>query len=59
MIAQRPKLRPHIETMERIIAAAVGVDVSRGNVKATTEERRGLTGAEEGMSCQAVRLLEE
>ena len=59
MIAQRPKLRPHIETMERNIAAAVGVDVSRVNVKATTEERLGFTGAEEGMSCHAVCLLEE
>ena len=59
MIAQRPKLRPHIETMERNIAAAVGVDVSRVNVKATTEERLGFTGAEEGMSCHAGCLLEE
>ena len=59
MIAQRPKLRPHIETMERNIAAAVGVDVSRVNVKATTGERLGFTGAEEGMSCHAVCLLEE
>ena len=59
MIAQRPKLRPHIETMERNIAAAVGVHVSRVNVKATTEERLGFTGAEEGMSCHAVCLLEE
>ena len=59
MIAQRPKLRPHIETMERNIAAAVGVHVSRVNVKATTEEQLGFTGAEEGMSCHAVCLLEE
>ena len=59
MIAQRPKLRPHIEAMERNIAAAVGVDVSRVNVKATTEERLGFTGTEEGMSCHAVCLLEE
>ena len=59
MIAQRPKLRPHIEQMEKNIAAAVGVDVSRVNVKATTEERLGFTGTEEGMSCHAVCLLEE
>ena len=59
MIAQRPKLRPHIETMERNIAAAVGVDVSRVNVKATTEEKLGFTGTEEGMACHAVCLLEE
>ena len=59
MIAQRPKLRPHIEQMEANIAAAVGVDVSRVNVKATTEEKLGFTGTEEGMACHAVCLLEE
>ena len=59
MIAQRPKLRPHIEKMEANIAAAVGIDVSRINVKATTEERLGFTGTEQGMSCHAVCLLEE
>jgi len=59
MIAQRPKLRPYIEQMEHNIAAAVGVDVSRVNVKATTEEKLGFTGAELGMACHAVCLLEE
>ena len=59
MIAQRPKLRPHIERMEANIAAAVGVDVSRVNVKATTEEHLGFTGSEQGMACHAVCLLEE
>ena len=59
MIAQRPKLRPHIEQMEANIASAVGVDVGRVNVKATTEEKLGFTGTEEGMACHAVCLLEE
>ena len=59
MIAQRPKLRPYIGQMERNIAEAVGVDVSRVNVKATTEERLGFTGEELGMACHAVCLLEE
>ena len=59
MIAQRPKLRPHIEKMEANIATAGGVDVSRVNVKATTEEKLGFTGTEEGMACHAVCLLEE
>ena len=59
MIAQRPKLRPHIEQMERNIAGAVGIDVNRVNVKATTEERLGFTGEELGMACHAVCLLEE
>ena len=59
MIAQKPKLRPHIETMERNIASALVIDVSRVNVKATTEEHLGFTGSGEGMACHAVCLLEE
>jgi len=59
MIAQRPKLRPHIEQMERNIASAVGVDAGRVNVKATTEERLGFTGEELAMACHTVCLLEE
>ncbi len=59
MIAQKPKLRPYIEQMEANIARAVGVEVSRINVKATTEERLGFTGTEQGMACHAVCLLEE
>jgi len=59
MIAQRPKLKDHIPQMAANIAAAVKLDVSRVNVKATTEERLGFTGREEGLSCHAVCLLEE
>ena len=59
MIAQRPKLRPHIEKMEGNIAGALHIDASRVNVKATTEERLGFTGTEAGMACHAVCLLEE
>ena len=59
MIAQRPKLRPHIQQMEQNIAHALNLDVSRINVKATTEERLGFTGEELGMACHAVCLLEE
>ena len=59
MIAQRPKLKPHIPQMMENIAGAVGIDVSRVNVKATTEEKLGFTGSGEGMSCHAVCLLEE
>ena len=59
MIAQRPKLRPHIEAMERNIAGALKIDASRVNVKATTEEHLGFTGEELGMACHAVCLLEE
>ena len=59
MIAQRPKLRPHIEQMEANIASAVGIDANRVNVKATTEEKLGFTGEGLGMACHAVCLLEE
>ena len=59
VIAQRPKLKNHIAAMERNIAGALNIDVSRVNVKATTEEWLGFTGAEQGMACHAVCLLEE
>ena len=59
VIAQRPKLKDHIGAMEANIARALNLDASRVNVKATTEERLGFTGREEGLSCHAVCLLEE
>ena len=59
MIAQRPKLKPHIPQMMENIAADLGADVGRVNVKATTEERLGFTGEGLGMSCHAVCILEE
>ena len=59
MIAQKPKLKEHIGQMAANIAADLQIDVSRVNVKATTEEKLGFTGQELGMSCHAVCLLEE
>ena len=59
MIAQRPKLAPHIPQMVLNIATAVGIASDRVNVKATTEEKLGFTGEGLGMSCHAVCLLEE
>jgi len=59
MIAQRPKLKDYIPLMEENIARTLDIEVSRVNVKATTEERLGFTGTGEGMSCHAVCLLEE
>ena len=59
MIAQKPKLAPHISQMRSNIAAAVGIGEDRVNVKATTEEKLGFTGEGLGMSCHAVCLLEE
>lgn len=59
MIAQKPRLKPYIPQMAENIAADLGIEVSRVNVKATTEEHLGFTGTGEGMSCHAVCLLEE
>ena len=59
MIAQRPKLAPHIPQMVLNIATAVGIAPDRVKVKATTEEKLGFTGEGLGMSCHAVCLLEE
>ena len=58
MIAQRPKLAPHIPTMRENIARVLSVELSQVNVKATTEEHLGFTGDGSGMSCHAVCLLE-
>ena len=58
MIAQRPKLAPHIPTMRENIARVLHVEVGQVNVKATTEEHLGFTGDGSGMSCHAVCLLE-
>lgn len=57
VIAQAPKMRPHIEQMRENIAKALGIEVSQVNVKATTEEGLGFTGSGEGISAQAVCLL--
>ena len=54
---QRPKLRPHIDTMRERLAEVVGIDVDRISVKATTTERLGFEGREEGVSAIAVTLL--
>ena len=59
MIAQAPKLKSHIPQMMVNIARDLELDISRVNVKATTEEKLGFTGAMEGMACHAVCLLEE
>ena len=54
IIAQKPKMRPYIEEMEKNIATALHIDVSQINVKATTEEGLGFTGTEQGISSQAI-----
>lgn len=57
IIAQRPKMRPHIDTMRRNIKEALGIELDQINLKATTEEGLGFTGSEEGISAQAICLL--
>ena len=59
IIAQKPKMRPYIDTMRQNIADALQIDISQVNVKATTEEHLGFTGEGKGMSCHAVCLLDE
>ena len=59
VLAQAPKLAPHIPEMRRRLAAVMGIDVTQVSVKATTEEHLGFTGAGEGMACHAVALLME
>jgi len=57
VIAERPKLKPHIEAMRGNIASRIGIAAEAVGVKATTNERLGPEGREEGISCQAVVLL--
>ena len=57
IIAQAPKMRPYIDTMRENIAKALGIDIMQINVKATTEEGLGFTGAGQGISSQAICML--
>ena len=57
IVAQKPKLAPHIPTMRENIARVLGVELDRVSVKATTEERMGFTGACEGIAAHAVSLI--
>jgi 2-C-methyl-D-erythritol 2,4-cyclodiphosphate synthase len=57
IIAQSPKMAPHIENMRKNIADALNTDIDNINVKATTEEGLGFTGAKEGISAQSICLL--
>lgn len=59
IIAQKPKIAPFIQQMRENISKVCGVDISCINVKATTEEKLGFTGRQEGISAHAVVLLEK
>ena len=58
IIAQRPKMAPHIETMRENVANVLHIDIDQVNIKATTEEGLGFTGSGEGISAQAIASLD-
>ncbi|NHM75584.1 2-C-methyl-D-erythritol 2,4-cyclodiphosphate synthase [Staphylococcus sp. 11007852] len=57
IIAEKPKFRPHIDTMRQVIADLFDVEIGGVNVKATTSEKLGFTGREEGIAAQAIVSL--
>lgn len=59
IIAQRPKMAPHIEAIRENVARVLGIDVEQVNIKATTEEGLGFTGSGEGISSQAICAIEK
>lgn len=59
ILAQKPKLAPYIPQMREILAEKMGIPSARVNIKATTEEGLGFSGAEEGIAAHAVALLLE
>lgn len=59
IIAQKPKLAPHIEKMKDNISAVLGMDMDCVNIKATTEENLGFTGSGQGMAAHAVCIIDK
>ena len=59
MCAERPKLNPHIPQMQQVLAEVMDIDIDDISIKATTTEKLGFTGREEGISAYAVVLLEK
>lgn len=57
--AERPKLNPHIPAMKKALSACMGIDIDDISIKATTTEKLGFTGREEGISAYAVVLIEK
>ncbi len=57
IMAERPKMSPHLEQMRRNIASVLHIEMEQISIKATTTERLGFVGREEGIACQAVVLL--
>lgn len=59
IMAEKPKLRPHIDAMREVVARLLKIDITHVNIKATTTERLGFTGRQEGMAAEAVVLLKK
>ncbi|MGC6769039.1 2-C-methyl-D-erythritol 2,4-cyclodiphosphate synthase [Enterococcus sp. LJL51] len=59
ILAEQPKMKPHLEKMKENIAVACSIDQTQVNIKATTMEKMGFIGREEGMGAMAVALLEK
>ena len=59
IVAERPKIKPHVELMKENIAKILGIDVNLIGIKATTNEKMGPEGREEGISCRSVVLLQK
>lgn len=59
IIAQRPKMAPYIQNMKENIAEVLQISIHQINIKATTEEKLGFTGSEQGISSQAVVLVDQ
>ncbi|OKZ26215.1 MAG: 2-C-methyl-D-erythritol 2,4-cyclodiphosphate synthase [Bacteroides sp. 43_108] len=57
--AERPKMNPHIPEMKKVLAGVMGIDEDDISIKATTTEKLGFTGREEGISAYAVALIEK
>ena len=59
IVAQTPRISPHVEDMRACLAKNMGIEISRINIKGKTEEKLGFTGAKEGIAAHAVALIEE
>ena len=59
IVAQTPKLAPYIQDMRQVLAADMGIELAQVNIKATTTERLGFTGREEGIAVHAISLVEQ
>ena len=57
--AERPKMNPHIPAMQQCLASVIGTDADNISIKATTTEKLGFTGRQEGISAYAVALIEK